>query len=99
MIFWDIFTTLMRLGIAAIIIWKLTRFPHRFILCERIGMGMVGGSSLLTISVIWQLERSPFDGWANSIFSAGVLTYFIGRMYRHFRHERNNRVMINRHGR
>jgi hypothetical protein len=92
---WDILNSLARIGIAIIIVWKLYRFNALFNVWERYGMGMAGGCSILTISVIWQGERSVYDGWATSTFSVGVFLYFIGRMSRHWRHERNNRFMIN----
>lgn len=94
MIAWDILNSLMRLGIAMIVVWKLYRFNPLFNSWERYGMGIAGGCSLLTVTVIWDLERSPFDGWATSLFSFGIFLYFIGRMTRHWRHERNNALQI-----
>lgn len=82
-----------------ILVWKLYRFSHLFNAFERWGMSITGGCSLLTITVIWDAERSPFDGWATSLFSLGVLLYFLGRSSRHWRHERNNAAMLHRGGR
>ena len=90
MIAWDILNSLMRVGIALIIVWKLYRFNALFNFWERYGMSIAGGCALMTINVIWDGERSPFDGWASFLFSFGVLLYFIGRMSRHWRHERAN---------
>lgn len=90
---WDIVNSAARIAIAAILIWKLLRFGALFNAWERYGMGIAGGCSLLTITVIWDGERSPYDGWATSAFSIGVLLYFVGRASRHWRHERNNRMM------
>jgi hypothetical protein len=90
MIVWDVLNSLMRLGIAVIIVWKLYRFSHMFNAYERYGMGIAGGASLLTITVIWDGMRSPYDGWGTTLFSFGILLYFTGRMTRHWRHERNN---------
>lgn len=94
MIVWDILNSLFRLGIAAICIWKLWRFYDLFNPMERYGMSLAAGTSLLTITVIWEGARSPYDGWANSLFSLAILVYFVGRMSRHWRHEANNRAQI-----
>lgn len=94
MIVWDIINSILRVCIAVIIAWKLWRFSPLFNFWERYGMGIAGGCSLLTITVIWKGERSPYDGWAATLFSFGVLLYFVGRMTRHWRHERNNRLMV-----
>lgn len=94
MIAWDILNSLARLAITVILIWKLVRFPTLFNTLERYGMAVAAGCSVLTITVIWEGERSPFDGWATTLFSGGVLLYFIGRTSRHWRHEANNRKQI-----
>ncbi|BBD98055.1 hypothetical protein SAMIE_1015560 [Sphingobium amiense] len=90
MIAWDILNSLARLMIAAILIWKLIRFPALFNAWERYGMSVAAGCSILTVTVIWEAQRSPFDGWATSLFSLGILLYFIGRATRHFRHQQRN---------
>ena len=94
MIVWDILNSLFRLGIAAILIWKLVSFPGLFNGLERYGMSLAAGSSLLTITVIWDGQRSPYDGWATALFSLAILIYFTGRMTRHWRHEANNRAQL-----
>lgn len=94
MIVWDILNSLFRLAIAAILIWKLCRFPGLFNGLERYGMSIAAGTSVLTITVIWEGQRSPYDGWANSLFSLAILIYFTGRMTRHWRHEANNRAQL-----
>jgi len=94
MIAWDILNSLARLLIAAILIWKLLRFPGLFNSWERNGMALGAGTALLTITVIWDGERSPFDGWATTLFSFAMLLYFIGRTTRHWRHERNNAAQL-----
>lgn len=90
MIAWDVLNSLARLAIAGIIVWKLLRFPGLFNAWERAGMSVAAGCSILTITVIWEAERSPFDGWATTLFSVGILLYFIGRSTRHFRHWQRN---------
>lgn len=94
MIAWDVLNSLARLAITGILVWKLYRFPALFNNWERYGMAIAAGTSVLTITVIWDAQRSPFDGWATSLFSIGVLLYFIGRTTRHWRHEANNRAQL-----
>jgi hypothetical protein len=94
MIVWDILNSLARLAITAILIWKLVRFPGLFNAWERYGMSIAAGCSVLTVTVIWEAQRSPFDGWATTLFSLGVLLYFIGRTTRHWRHERANQLQL-----
>lgn len=94
MIAWDILNSLGRLLLAAILLWKLCRFPSLFNALESWGMAIAAGSSLLTITVIWDGPRSPYDGWASTVFSYAILLYFTGRMTRHWRHEAANRAQI-----
>ena len=94
MIVWDFVNSLARLALAAILVWKLVRFPGLFNALERHGQGLMAGTSILTITVIWDGTRSPFDGWANALFSIGALIYFSGRATRHWRHEAANRAQI-----
>lgn len=94
MIAWDILNSLARLLLAGILIYKLTRFPHLFNVLERWGQAIGAGTSVLTITVIWEGQRSPFDGWATALFSIAMLLYFAGRMSRHWRHEQNNRLQL-----
>ncbi|MET0363016.1 MAG: hypothetical protein ABW169_00040 [Sphingobium sp.] len=94
MIAWDILNSLGRLAIACIFAWKLLRFFSLFNAWERWGMSVAAGCALLTITVIWEGQRSPFDGWANTTFTFSILAYAIGRASRHWRHERNNELQI-----
>lgn len=94
MIVWDILNTLARVLLAAIFLYKIYRFPNLFNDFEMWGMGIGAGSSLLTITVIWAGQRSPYDGWSTTVFSFAMLCYFTGRMTRHWRHEANNRAQI-----
>lgn len=94
MIAWDILNSLGRLLLAVILIWKLCRFPALFNVWERWGQSMMAGTSLLTVTVIWDGQRSPFDGWATTLFTFGALVYFFGRATRHWRHEANNQAQL-----
>lgn len=90
---WFIITALLRLGITAIVVWKLTVHRDLFIPSERIGLGLAGGASLLTIPSFATGLESPFEGWAVTLFSAGFFIYLCGRTSRHFRHRARNEEM------
>lgn len=94
MIAWDILNSLARLAITVILVWKLIRYPLLFNAWERYGMAIAAGCSVMTVTVIWEGVRSPFDGWATTLFTAGMLLYFIGRMTRHPRHQHNNELQL-----
>lgn len=94
MIAWDIINSLARLAIGVILVWKLMRFGRVLNVWERHGMSVAAGCSVLTIPVIWEMQRSPFDGWASSIFSMAILSYFFGRWIRLRNHERNNTLQL-----
>lgn len=94
MIVWDILNCSARIVLAVILVWKVLRFQALFNSWERWGQSMMAGTSLLTVTVIWDVQRSPFDGWATTLFTFGALIYFIGRMTRHWRHERNNTAQL-----
>lgn len=90
MIAWDIINSLARVAIGCILVWKIIRFGPKFNGWERYGMSLAAGCSILTVPVIWEGQRSPFDGWASSIFSIAMLCYFFGRFIRLRNHERIN---------
>ena len=85
-----ILNSIFRVFITAILAYKLVAFRDQLKPVERWGMGIAGGSAFLTIPAIWDLPGNPFDKWATTLFSFGIMLYFIGRMTRHFRHARNN---------
>lgn len=88
--FWEAVNVLARIGVAAIVIIKLTKFRDLHRGGERVGLGIAGGCAILTIPVIWEGQASPFAGWAGAMFAVGILIYFSGRLVRQFRHDRAN---------
>lgn len=95
MIVWDILNSLARVVLAVLLVWHLWRYDKLLSALERTGLSMSAGTSLLTVTVIFAGERSPFDGWATTLFSLGFLLYAAGR---HIRvrddHTRNNELQI-----
>lgn len=90
---WDVVNSVVRLMLTAIVIYKLTQFERMMIPLERIGLGMMGGGSFLTLSVIWEGQASPFDGWAVSILNVGAMLFLGGRTWRDRRHQKANDAM------
>lgn len=91
---WDIINTIGRLLLTFIVVYKLTQFRELMISMERLGLGMMGGGSFLTVAVIWERERSPFDGWAVSILTIGAVVFLAGRTWRDRRHQRANDAQV-----
>lgn len=93
-----LFAILMSLGrllLTIVVVVKVTRFRETMNGLERTGLGFVGGTSFLTIPVIWQREGSPFDLWAATILTFGVLMFLIGRTIRDRKHDNANRAAAN----
>ena len=86
----DVINSLGRIMLTFLVIYKTTQYRDQMIPAERLGLGMMGGASFLTVSVIWQGARSPFDGWAVSILTFGTIIFLSGRLIRNRRHWRRN---------
>lgn len=79
-----------RILLTLIVAYKLVQFREMMIPLERIGLGMMGGGSFLTVSVIWEGASSPFDGWATTLMTVGAILFLGGRTWRDRRHSRAN---------
>ncbi len=90
---WDILNTLGRLALTVIVIYKLTQFRSMMIMLERVGLGIMGAGSFLTVAVIWEREQSPFDGWAVTLLTFGAVAFLAGRTWRDRRHQKANEAM------
>lgn len=90
--FWPIVNICFRAMLTLVATVGMIRYGDRLSLAERIGIGMVGGSSIMTIPLIWDVYKrgTPFDGWATSILTIGCIVFATGRMYRIHQHEKNN---------
>lgn len=92
-----IFAILMTLGrvlLTAVVVVKITRFRDTMNLLERAGLGFVGGTSFLTVGVIWERQGSPYEGWAATLLTFGVLMFLIGRTIRDRKHAQANERQI-----
>lgn len=91
---WIFANAILRLAVTIILTIKLARYADMLIKLERLGIGIMGGTSFLTVPVIVNGgSGTPFDGWASTLFTLGALIYFSGRMSRHARHRVNNARM------
>lgn len=89
----DILMTFGRLILTMIVVVKITRFRETMNATERIGLGLMGSGSFLTIGVIWERTGSPFEGWAASVLTYGAILFLVGRTWRDWRHEQANEAM------
>lgn len=95
MIVWDVLASIARLLLVLLLGYKLFRFYALFNIWERLGMSFGGAGCLLTIPVLWQLSPSPFEGWATTIFSYGMLSFFFGRVMRvYWGHKQANEAQV-----
>lgn len=74
---------LFSLIVAGILAYKLTCRADRFTLMERVGMGMIGSGSLMTVGPLMSAAPTPFEDWSATLLRAGCAIYFVGRMLRH----------------
>lgn len=93
MIFFAFLNTILSLALAAILAHKLTSWRDSFNCAERMGMGLMAGSVLLTIPLMWAAP-SPFDFWSTALLRGGAVIYFLGRLSRHYRHWCRNQATI-----
>lgn len=80
-----------RITLTMFVVYKLTQLRLTINLVERMGLGMMGAGSFLTISVIWERQQSPFDGWAGCLLTYGAVCFLAGRTWRDMKHARTNR--------
>ncbi len=86
----DIVNSLARALVTFVCVYKLYRFYDMMIPLERIGLAFMASGSLMTVTIIWQGSRSPFDGWAVSVMTIGLAVFLAGRTWRDRRHQRAN---------
>jgi len=87
---WDIFNSLGRLIVTVVATIIVTVLRDELNESERIGLGLMGSGSFLTIGIIWEGHDSPFDGWATSIMTYGIALFLLGYGHRRLRHWRRN---------
>ena len=93
---WAVVPILLRLLLSRIAIMTIPRFRVTLNFIERVGLGIIGAGSFLTIGNIWKGPGpdNPFEGWTVALMTFGVVLLLLGRTYRDWRHERANIKMI-----
>lgn len=86
---WDIINSIGRVMLTLVIVIKVTRFGETLNKVERAGLGIMGGGSLLTVPVIWDMAHSPFLDWSTTLITYGAFMFIAGRTYRDYKHEIN----------
>lgn len=87
---WVIVNAILSAGLAAILSYKLIIWGGSYNFVERLGMGLMGGSVILTIGPLLTSEPTPFDGWATALLRFGAILYFAARLYRLMKHRHAN---------
>jgi hypothetical protein len=80
------------ISLTVLVTGTMMAFRDQFIWVERLGIGLMGGSSFLTIAPLVDLSRdgTPFDAWPSFLLKIGCIMLFSGRLYRLLRHEQAN---------
>lgn len=80
-----------RIILTGIVIYKVTQFREMANGAERLGLGMMGSGSFLTVPIILYKNQNPFEGWAITLLTMGAILLLLGRTYRDHRHWRANK--------
>lgn len=80
--FWASFNAFCSIIVAIILTFDLGYMHEKFTPIERVGMGILGGSMVLSIGPLW-VSNSPFEDWSSGLLRLGCAIYFVGRMTRH----------------
>jgi len=86
----------LNIGLRAVLtlctVYLIVKFGQRLNFKERLGTGIIGGSSIMTIPLIIDVHKdgTPFDGWATSLITIGFIFAFLGLRDRFRDHERRN---------
>jgi hypothetical protein len=93
MIVFDLMNSIGRLCLTVLAIYIMLNQRETLNAAERFGIGLIGGCSILTISVIWERQASPYDGWASAILTIGFMLAVGGKTWRTRKHMLRNDAM------
>ena len=94
MILVDILNVVFALGVTACATYKLIVHFDMLKAVERIGLGLMAGSVLMTIPPLITEAPTPFDDWSPAILRLGAFLYLFGRAERLWRHRRANERLL-----
>lgn len=77
-----------RLIIGLLVVFKLVWRFHRLGCLERLGLSIMGGSALLTISPIIMRHATPYDEWSGLTLGIGIILYLLGKLIREWNYVR-----------
>jgi len=90
----DIANVIGRSILTLLVIYKLAQFREMANVMERVGLGMMGAGSFLTLPVIMYKYNNPFEGWSVSILTFGAIMFLVGRTWRDRRHAMANERQV-----
>jgi uncharacterized membrane protein YgdD (TMEM256/DUF423 family) len=87
-----IIAAMFRFLVTVLMCYFVHRFRNKMNWIQRLGLGLIAGSALLTVPVIIDNGRNgtPFDVWSGIFLSVGILVFAWGCMVRLYGHEWNN---------
>lgn len=86
MTIFDIMNVIGRTILTLIVVYKLAQFREMANAVERLGLGMMGAGSFLTVPVILYKNNNPFEGWSVTLLTVGAVMFLVGRTWRDRRH-------------
>ena len=92
----DIANVIGRTFLTLLVVYKLAQFREMANVLERLGLGMMGAGSFLTVPVILYKYNNPFEGWSVSILTFGAIIFLVGRTWRDRRHSQANELQVKR---
>lgn len=81
-----------RIILTALVIYKVTTFRDQANSAERMGLGLMGSGSFLTVPIILYKNQNPFEGWAVALLTIGAILLLGGRTWRDHKHKRANDI-------
>lgn len=83
---WAVINIFAGMVVACLVSYLLGAHGHRFNIIERVGMGLMGGGSVLTIGPILTRSiltgASPYDDWSGLLLRVGCAIVLLGVMGR-----------------
>lgn len=88
----DAINAVFRVILTILVIYKVTQFRDQANSVERMGLGLMGAGSFLTVPVLLYRNQNPFEGWAVTLLTIGAILLLSGRTWRDYKHKRANDI-------
>lgn len=83
---WAVINIFAGMVVACLVSYLLGAHGQRFNVIERVGLGLMGGGSVLTIGPILTraviIDASPYDDWSGTLLRIGCAVVLLGVMGR-----------------